>query len=179
MSDDWIPVPEIENVLIVMATLADEPEALAQAPAFALLQQLKDWHEGSVYVFHAPPEAGEILEDVDAEMGARFVLAAQMADTRAEACRDAFRRVFGRADVKRAVLVTAEDGHFSISEIDAAFAALRDGCEVVWKGEWPMSFALGMTGYHEEIFTPLPADDVDLRNLVAEKCAAAGLKYCG
>ena len=72
---DWIPVPEFEKVLIVMADLADTAEGIAESPALPFLQALKSWDGGTVYVFHAPPEAGEVLEDVDPEMAAKYALA--------------------------------------------------------------------------------------------------------
>jgi len=176
LSDDWIPVPEIENVLIVMARLAEDPAEIEQAPVMPLLQNLKSWTNGSVYVFHDPPEAGEVLEDVDAGMAAKFALAAQMSDDLVEACRDAFRRVFSRATVQRVVLVSANDAGMDLSQIDQVFGLL-DQAEIVWMGEWPARFILAMRSWHEEIFSDLELAGTDLRKRIEAIAAARGLKF--
>jgi len=176
LSDDWIPVPEIENVLIVIARLAEDPVEIEQAPVMPLLQKLKTWTNGSVYVFHDPPEAGEVLEDVDTEMAAQFALAAQMSDDLAEVCRDAFRRVFSRATVQRVVLVSANDPSIDLPEIDQAFTLL-DQSDIVWLGEWPARFIMAMRSYHEEIFSDLELAGADLRKQAEAIAAAKGLKF--
>ncbi len=162
---DWIPVPEIENVLIVLATLAETPEDSAAAPVMALLEKLKTWHGAAVYVFHDPPEAGEVLEDVDPDMAARFALAAQMSDVKTEVCRDAFRRVFSRATVQRVVLLADDHGDIGVDRIDELFSAL-DGADLIWDGIWPNRFALGMREFRAEIFSDLDAAEQDLRKTV-------------
>lgn len=172
---DWIPVPEIENVLIVVTTLADTAEAIVETPGFALLSGLKTWQGGSVYVFHDPPEAGEVLEDADAEMAERFALAAQMTDLRTEVCRDAFRRMFNRATVQRVVLICTDDGPVAPESIDALYREL-DSHHLVWAGEWPGRFALAMNTFHAEIFSDLDAGETSLRNVVEAVAAENGLK---
>lgn len=172
---DWIPVPEIENVLIVLATLAEDAETVAEAPVMSLLEELKNWNGGSVYVFHDPPEAGEVLEDADPEMAARFALAAQMSEMRAEVCRDAFRRVFSRASVQRVVLVHADAGDLESNQVDEVFGRLNS-CDLVWLGEWPRRFMLGMRTYHGEIFSDLEAAESDLRKSVEAVAAEKSLK---
>ncbi len=164
---DWIPVPEIENVLIVLAELADNPGDISQAPVMPLLDKLKQWHGGSVYVFHNPPEAGEVLEDAAPEMAAKFALAAQMSDWPGEVCRDAFRRVFSRATVQRVVLVSARAGDVTIDRIDQLFADL-DHSEFLWAGEWPGRFALGLRSFQPQIFSRADTDNFDLRKAVEE-----------
>lgn len=171
---DWIPVPEIENVLIILARLSDLPEEIAEAPVMPLLDELKSWNGGSVYVFHDPPEAGEVLEDADPEMAARFALAAQMTDHRAEVCRDALRRVFSRATVQRVVLVNADHGDISVDQINGAFAGLQD-TDIFWAGEWPGRFILGMRTYHGELFSDLNAAQSDLRNIIHSVTAERSL----
>lgn len=162
---DWIPVPEFENVLIVLAELADTPEAIAENPAMSVLQSLKNWTNGTVYLFHAPPEAGEVLEDVDPEMAAQFALAAQMTEDPAEVCRDALRRVFSRSVVQRVLVVQVNDQGPSVDRIDRLFADLA-AADLVWAGEWPHSFALGMKQFYGEIFSDLETARRDLRKVV-------------
>jgi len=164
---DWIPVPEFENVLIVLAELADAPEDIADAPAFPLLDRLKQWNGGTVYVFHSPPEAGEVLEDLDPDMAARFALAAQMSDMPAEVVRDAFRRVFSRSVVQRVLLVASQTGRAELEKIDELFAKLEHH-DLVWAGEWPTDFALGMKQFQGEIFSDLNNAQNDLRKIVRE-----------
>lgn len=173
---DWIPVPEFENVLILMADLADEPEALAASPAMALCTELMDWQGGTLYMFHNPPEAGEILEDVDADLAARFALAAQMSDMLSEACRDALRRVFSRAVVQRVLLIRSSSGTITLDKIDALFKELETS-DLIWAGEWPGQFALGMKAYHPEIFSDLNAADTDLRKCLLADAQRLGLKF--
>lgn len=175
MSEDWIPVPEIEKVLIIIAELSDDADALAEAPAMKLLNKLKNWSGGSVYVFHNPPEAGEILEDVDAEMATEFALAAQMSDIAGEVCRDALRRIFSRAVVQRVVLVKDDAAQFDTGVIDSAFTALAEA-DLAWAGEWPSSFIAGFREFYPEIFSDVDAPDYDLRNRVAEVARARALQ---
>lgn len=172
---DWIPVPEFEKVLIVMADLADTPEGIIESPALPLLEELKSWDGGTVYVFHAPPEAGEVLEDADPEMAAKFALAAQMADMPAEAVRDALRRVFSRAVVQRVVVVRSDAGRETIAKIDQVFDAL-ESADIAWAGEWPRNFALGLKQYHGEIFSDLNLADQDLKQVTLEVAKREGLK---
>jgi hypothetical protein len=175
LSEDWIPVPEIENVLIVLAALSEDPIEIEAAPVMNLLARLKDWRGGSVYVFHQPPEAGEVLEDVDPEMAAKFALAAQMSDVRAEVCRDAFRRVFSRAAVQRVVLINDMQGRASLEEIDQLFHLL-DSTDILWAGEWPGRFAVGMRSWHGEIFLDIEQAEINLRNTVEQAASARGLR---
>lgn len=172
---DWIPVPEFEKVLIVMADLADTAEGIMESPALPLLEELKTWNGGTVYVFHAPPEAGEVLEDADPEMAARFALAAQMSDMAAEAVRDALRRVFTRAVVQRVVLVRSDAGRETVAKIDEIFDALGDA-DMVWAGEWPRDFALGLKQFYGEIFSDLNLADSDLRKCVVDVGEQEGLE---
>ncbi len=130
-----------------------------------LLEKLKAWQGGSVYIFHDPPEAGEVLEDADPDMAARFALAAQMSDMRAEVCRDALRRVFSRATVQRVVLVSVDNGDISVDRIDEVFASLS-GADLVWDGNWPRHFVLGMRELRPEIFSDLNAAEMDLRKAI-------------
>lgn len=171
---DWIPVPEFENVLIIMAELADTEEKILAAPVLPLLNELKNWNEGTLYLFHNPPEAGEILEDVDADMAARFALAAQMADEPAEACRDALRRMFSRAVVQKVVIMGSDSGKGKLAEIGQLFLDL-DHADMVWAGDWPGQYALGMKQYHGEIFSDLHAANQDLRKVVRDLAGAGDL----
>lgn len=164
---DWIPVPEFENVLIVLAELAETPEAIADAPVMGVLQQLKGWTNGTVYLFHNPPEAGEVLEDVDPEMAAQFALAAQMTDDPAEVCRDALRRVFSRSVVQRVLVVQVNEQGPSVEMIDRLFAELASA-DLVWAGEWPRNFGLGMKQYYGELFSDLESAKLDLRKIVTD-----------
>jgi hypothetical protein len=165
---DWIPVPEFENVLIVMADLAETPEGIANSPALPLLEELKSWTGGTVYLFHSPPEAGEVLEDVDPEMAAKFALAAQMSDMPAEAVRDALRRVFSRSVVQRVLVVRSVSGRRRVSGLDDLFTKLA-AADLVWAGEWPGEFALGMKAYHAGIFSDLNFADSNLKKAVKEE----------
>lgn len=171
---DWIPVPEFENVLIIMADLADDPDAISEAPVMPFLEQLKQWDGGTIYLFHSPPEAGEVLEDADPDMAARFALAAQMTDMISEACRDAMRRVFSRATVQRVVLLRSVSGTMTPQQIDGLFEKLS-GADMVWAGEWPEQFALGMKAYHGELFSDLNAAEMDLRKVVVKSAQELGL----
>lgn len=173
---DWIPVPKIENVLIVLANLADDAEALAESPALIFLEAVKNWKGATVYLFHNPPEAGELLEDVAPELAAEFALAAQMSDIRAEVCRDALRRVFSRAVVQRVVLVNADRGDMGVTTLAEAFTVL-EGVDVVWAGEWPHQFMLGMRNFHSEIFTDIETAESDLRNCVEAVVEKKLLKF--
>lgn len=172
---DWIPVPEFEKVLIVMAELADTAEGIMESPALPLLEELKSWNGGTVYVFHTPPEAGEVLEDADPEMAARFALAAQMADMPAEAVRDALRRVFSRAVVQRVVVIRSDAGRETVAKIDQIFDTL-ESVDIAWAGEWPRNFALGLKQYHGEMFSDLNQADQDLKQAVLEVTTREGLK---
>lgn len=173
---DWIPVPEIEKVLIVLANLADDAEALAEAPAMAFLQKVKSWKGATVYLFHNPPEAGELIEDAAPELAAEFALAAQMSDIKAEVCRDALRRVFSRAVVQRVVLVSADNGDIATINLDEAFSVLEE-VDVIWAGDWPHQFMLGMCNYQPEIFADIKVAEKDLRKCVEVIVDEKGLKY--
>ena len=157
-----------------MAELSDSPEDIQAAPAMQLLEKLKAWSAGSVYVFHNPPEAGEILEDVDADMANRFALAAQMSDDRWEACRDAFRRMFSRAVVQRVVLVKDDDGTLDPARIDEIFADLAS-YDISWAGEWVGRFAVGLREFDPEIFSGAESPEFNLRNSLEAVAQSKGL----
>ena len=126
-------------------------------------------------MFHDPPEAGEVLEDVDPDMASRFALAAQMSDIRAEVCRDALRRVFSRATVQRVVLLSDRSGETTVEKINAIFSALEQS-DMVWAGEWPWRFSMGMREFQGEIFSDLNSAESDLRKAFTGICESQGMK---
>jgi glycosyltransferase A (GT-A) superfamily protein (DUF2064 family) len=191
-------VPEIEQALIVFARypemteksqsneVGQSRETAAQTTStdsgnrlFALLDVISKMDEVSPYIFYTPAELMDEIEDWLSPYAERFALAAQMGDDPAEQIRNAFRRIFSRNSIRKAIMVDACNGTLDEATITQGFRLL-DTADVVAgpNASGNGIYLLGMRQPYSWVFESLggPLETCDFKRIESAS-QASGVQY--
>jgi hypothetical protein len=161
---DWIPAPEIENALLLFLDFP-EPQEMQNWTGTGWLAEVRQWPFAVVYIFSNDPERAEDwdMEHPDEAHGLAF--AAQTGSSRAEKYHAAFRRIFSRANTRRAILIDGCPGAVRRERIEQLFGQLETTSAVYQETEADAGSAtiIGLTRLTPVLFDGIEDDGFSAR----------------
>lgn len=164
-------IPEIEQALIVFAQYPEAgkvkprlaadigDEAAARVYEAMLMKQLRmvaGMQGVSPYVFYRPEEMMDEIEEWLSPFSDKIAMAAQMGETVGERMRLAFKRIFSRNTIRKAIIISEDCPQIDEQVLVNGFGALDEKDFVIGPATNGGCYLLGMKSLQPWVFDEVP-----------------------
>jgi uncharacterized protein len=164
-------IPEIEQALILFAKYPEPGKVkrrlsaevgnenaakVYEAMLWEQLERISQMQGVSPYVFYRPEELMDEIEEWLNPFSEKFAMAAQMGDDLSERMRFAFKRIFSRNAIKKAIITSNDTPQVDEQVLQAGFDALEHHDFVVGPAANRGCYLLGMKSLQNWIFDEVP-----------------------